>query len=116
MSEAYPLAAMRILVVEDERQIADFIRKGLTERGCAVDVAHDGEEALDWPAVAEFDLTILDVLLPLRDGIEVCRPVRQRGVRPILMLTATDALEDRLSALDGGADDYLVKPSPSLSF
>ncbi len=102
---------MRVLVVEDEHKIADFIRKGLTEHGYAVDVAHDGEEALDWPAVAEFDVIVLDVMLPVRDGIEVCQVLRGRGVRtPILMLTAKDAVEDRVRGLDSGADDYLVKP------
>ena len=102
---------MRVLVVEDERKIADFIRKGLSEHGYAVDVAYDGEEALDWPAVADFDLIILDVMLPARDGTEVCRVLRKRGVRtPILMLTAKDAVEDRVRGLDSGADDYLVKP------
>ena len=102
---------MRVLVVEDERKIADFIRRGLTEQGYAVDVAYDGEEALDWPAVAEFDVVILDVMLPRRNGIDVCRTLRERGVRiPILMLTARDAVEDRVRGLDSGADDYLVKP------
>jgi heavy metal response regulator len=102
---------MRVLVVEDERKIADFIRKGLSEQGYAVDVAYDGDEAVDWPTIAEFDVIILDVMLPLRDGIEVCSVLRQRGVRtPILMLTAKDAVEDRVRGLDSGADDYLVKP------
>lgn len=102
---------MRILLVEDERGIADFIRRGLSEQGFAVDVAPDGDEALDWPDVAEFDVIILDVMLPVRDGIEVCRTLRQRGIRtPILMLTARDAVEDRVRGLDSGADDYLVKP------
>lgn len=102
---------MRVLVVEDERKIADFIRKGLTEHGYAVDVAYDGEEALDWPTVADFDVIVLDVMLPVRDGIEVCRVLRGRGLRtPVLMLTARDAVEDRVRGLDSGADDYLVKP------
>lgn len=102
---------MRVLVVEDERKIADFIRKGLSEQGYAVDVAYDGDEAVDWPTIAEFDVIILDVMLPVRDGIEVCRALRQRGLRtPILMLTAKDAVEDRVRGLDSGADDYLVKP------
>jgi heavy metal response regulator len=102
---------MRVLVVEDERRIADFVRRGLTEEGYAVDVAVDGEEALAWPAVAEFDVIVLDVMLPARDGIDVCRTLRQRGVRtPVLMLTARDAVEDRVRGLDSGADDYLVKP------
>jgi DNA-binding response OmpR family regulator len=102
---------VRVLVVEDERKIADFIRRGLTEHGYAVDVAYDGEEALDWPAVAEFDAIVLDVMLPVRDGMEVCRTLRGQGVKtPILMLTARDAIEDRVEGLDSGADDYLVKP------
>ena len=102
---------MRVLVVEDERKIADFIRRGLTEQGYAVDVAYDGEEALGWPAVADFDVMLLDVMLPGRNGIDVCRTLRERGVRlPILMLTARDAVEDRVRGLDSGADDYLVKP------
>jgi len=102
---------MRVLVVEDERRIADFISRGLSEQGYAVDVAYDGDEALDWPAVADFDVIILDVMLPVRDGVEVCRTLRERGLRtPILMLTARDAVEDRVRGLDSGADDYLVKP------
>src|SRR3972149_7234008 len=102
---------MRVLLVEDEPRIADFIRRGLSEQGYAVDLASDGEEALDWPAVADFDLLIVDVMLPIRDGFEVCRTLRQRGMRtPILMLTAKDAIEDRVWGLDSGADDYLVKP------
>ena len=102
---------MRVLVVEDERRIADFIRKGLSEQGYAVDVAYDGEEALQWVDVAEFDIVILDIMLPVRDGISVCRALRARDLRtPILMLTARDALEDRVLGLDSGADDYLVKP------
>ena len=102
---------MRVLLVEDEARIADFVSKGLSEDGYAVDVAHDGEEALGWVDVAEFDVVILDVMLPLRDGIEVCRELRKRGVQtPVLMLTARDAIEDRVLGLDSGADDYLVKP------
>ena len=102
---------MRVLVVEDERRIADFISRGLSEQGYAVDVAYDGDEALQWADVAEFDVIILDVMLPIRDGIEVCHTLRERGLRtPILMLTARDAVEDRVRGLDSGADDYLVKP------
>lgn len=102
---------MRVLVVEDEERITEFIRKGLTEHGYAVDVARDGEEALDWTGIAEFDLIVLDVMLPVRDGFDVCRTLRARGVRtPVLMLTARDAVEDRVTGLDCGADDYLVKP------
>ena len=102
---------MRVLVVEDEHRIADFISTGLSEQGYAVDVAYDGDEALGWVEVAEFDVIVLDVMLPVRDGIEVCRVLRERGLRtPILMLTARDAVEDRVRGLDSGADDYLVKP------
>ncbi len=102
---------MRVLLVEDERPIADFIARGLTENGYSVDVSHDGEEAVQWPGIADFDIIILDVMLPVRDGIEVCRLLRWQGVRtPVLMLTARDAVEDRVLGLDSGADDYLVKP------
>lgn len=102
---------MRVLVVEDEGRITEFIRKGLTEHGYAVDVARDGEEALDWTGIAEFDLIVLDVMLPVRDGFDVCRTLRAKGIRtPVLMLTARDAVEDRVTGLDCGADDYLVKP------
>lgn len=102
---------MRVLVVEDEPQIADFIARGLSENGYSVDIAHDGEEAIQWPTIAEFDVIVLDVMLPLVDGISVCLTLRERGVRtPILMLTARDAVEDRVAGLDSGADDYLVKP------
>lgn len=102
---------MRVLVVEDEVQIADFILRGLSEQGYAVDVSYDGDEALEWADVAQFDLIVLDVMLPKRDGFEVCRTLRKRGIRtPILMLTARDAVEDRVRGLDSGADDYLVKP------
>ena len=102
---------MRVLVVEDEERIAEFIRDGLNEHGYAVDVARDGGEALDWADIAEFDLIVLDVMLPVRNGLDVCRTLRSRGLRtPILMLTARDAVEDRVTGLDSGADDYLVKP------
>jgi heavy metal response regulator len=102
---------MRILLVEDEPQIADFIARGLSENSYSVDTARDGEEAVQWPSVAEFDVIILDVMLPAMDGIEVCRTLRAQGIRtPILMLTARDAVEDRVLGLDSGADDYLVKP------
>ena len=102
---------MRMLVVEDERRITAFIKRGLEEEQYAVDVAYDGEEALDWAAVVDYDLIVLDVLLPKKDGIEVCRELRAQGNKvPILMLTARDAIEDRVRGLDSGADDYLVKP------
>lgn len=102
---------MRVLLVEDEKRIADFVSRGLSEQGCAVDVAVDGDEGIQWSEIAEYDLIVLDVMLPGRDGMEVCRTLRNRGIRtPILMLTARDAVEDRVRGLDSGADDYLVKP------
>jgi len=102
---------MRILLVEDEERIAAFIRKGLKEELYAVDVACDGAEALDIALAAEYDLIILDVRLPIRDGISVCRELRTQGNKtPILMLTARDTVDDRVLGLDAGADDYLVKP------
>jgi heavy metal response regulator len=111
MLDRWGCITVRVLVVEDDQRILDFVRKGLEEEGYAVDVATDGDEALDWPAVVDFDAIVLDVMLPGRDGIEVCRTLRTRGVRtPILMLTARDTVEDRVMGLDSGADDYLVKP------
>ena len=102
---------MRILVVEDEKNVADFIRQGLTEEGYVVDVASDGELGLDFAQTYTYDLILLDVLLPKVDGRKVARTLRQRGIAaPILMLTALDDVDDRVSGLDSGADDYLVKP------
>ena len=102
---------MRLLIVEDEPNIAAFLDRGLSEEGYAVDVVHNGNDALDWAASAEYDAIVLDVLLPGRDGFAVCRELRARGVQtPVLMLTARDAVDDRVTGLDSGADDYLVKP------
>jgi DNA-binding response OmpR family regulator len=102
---------MRVLVVEDEPAIADFVVRGLTEHGYAVDRAADGASALDFLAAGTFDVVVLDVMLPGVDGLEVCRRMRAQGIRtPVLMLTARDAIEDRVRGLDTGADDYLVKP------
>ena len=102
---------MRVLLVEDEPRIAGFIAKGLRERAYAVDVARDGEEALYYAGVNEYDLVILDVMLPIKDGYAICRELRGSGFRsPILMLTARDAVDDRVAGLDSGADDYLTKP------
>ncbi len=102
---------MRVLIVEDEASIADFLRRGLAEAGYAVDVAEDGEEAIIWADAAPYDLVVLDRMLPRRDGLSVCRELRGRGLRmPILMLTARDTVDDRVAGLDAGADDYLVKP------
>lgn len=102
---------MRVLVVEDEDKIAAFIKKGLEEEGYAVDVVGDGESALDYASSVDYDVIILDIMLPRRDGISVCQKLRERGCNaPILMLTARDAVDDRVRGLDAGADDYLVKP------
>lgn len=102
---------MHVLVVEDEPKLASYIKRGLEEEGYAVDVAHTGREALTWTETIPFDLIVLDILLPEVDGIEVCRTLRQHDVRtPVLMLTALDAVDDRVVGLDAGADDYLVKP------
>lgn len=102
---------MRVLVVEDESEIAGFLKRGLTEAGYAVDVVERGDEALDWIVAAEYDMLVLDWMLPGLDGVSLCREIRQRGLRvPILMLTARDAVEQRVMGLDAGADDYLTKP------
>ena len=102
---------MRILLAEDDRRIANFVSKGLRENSYAVDVANDGEDALYQVSINDYDLIILDVMMPLKDGFEVCSELRQEGNKtPILMLTARDAVEDRISGLDFGADDYLIKP------
>ena len=102
---------MRILLVEDESRVAAFIAKGLREQTYAVDVACDGEQAIYHATVTEYDLVILDVMLPLKDGHAVCRELRAAGfAAPILMLTARGAVDDRVAGLDSGADDYLAKP------
>ena len=102
---------MRILVVEDEANVIDFIEQGLREEGYIIDVATDGELALEFAQTYPYDLIILDVLLPKLDGRQVARTLRLRGINtPILMLTALDAVEDRVAGLDSGADDYLIKP------
>ena len=103
---------MKVFVVEDEQRISQFLRKGLTEKGYAVDVASDTDAALERIVGSSPDLVILDLLLPgSRDGIELCRELRARGVRSkILMLTARDTIENKIEGLDAGADDYLVKP------
>jgi DNA-binding response OmpR family regulator len=103
---------MRVLVVEDEQKIAQFLKKGLTEKGYAVETAGDADTALERVSSAPYDLLILDLLLPgSRDGLELCREVRARGSRAkILMLTARDTVENKIEGLDAGADDYLVKP------
>src|SRR5690349_10272597 len=102
---------MHVLLVEDDRMIATYVKRGLEEHGYAVDVAHTGRDALDWAASGSFDLIVLDIMLPEIDGLVVCRELRARGTdTAILMLTARDAIDDRVDGLDAGADDYLVKP------
>jgi len=102
---------MRVLVVEDEARLANVLRRGLRRRGVGVDVAADGEEAFVRAAATDYDIILLDVMLPGADGFEVCRRLRAQGVwSPTLMLTARDSVDDRVRGLDSGADDYLVKP------
>jgi DNA-binding response OmpR family regulator len=102
---------MRVLVVEDSRRLAGIIKRGLLEEGYAVDSAYDGEEAQYMAETTPFDLIVLDVMLPKKDGLAVCRDLRAKNVNtPILMLTAKDSVEDKVVGLDAGADDYVVKP------
>jgi two-component system OmpR family response regulator len=102
---------VRVLVVEDEVKMAALLRRGLAEQGLEVDLAADGEQALAMAQAGAYDAVVLDVMLPGIDGFEACRQMRVHGVwAPVLMLTARDALEDRVAGLDGGADDYLTKP------
>ena len=100
----------RILVVDDDERIAASVRRALIYEGYQVDVAHDGEAALDTARADHPDLVVLDVMLPGMDGVEVCRRLRAAGDIAVLMLTARDAVSDRVRGLDAGADDYLVKP------
>jgi two-component system OmpR family response regulator len=102
---------MRVLIVEDEVKMAGLIRRGMREEGLAADVAIKGEDALWMAAATPYDAIVLDVMLPSIDGFETCRRLREKGVwAPVLMLTARDAIEDRVTGLDTGADDYLTKP------
>jgi DNA-binding response OmpR family regulator len=102
---------MRILVVEDNRRLNASLKTSLQEDGYAVDVAYDGDEGEAFALAAPYDLILLDVMLPQKDGFSLCRDLRQQGINAhILMLTARDAVEDRVAGLDSGADDYLVKP------
>ena len=101
---------MRVLVVEDEPGLVEALRKSLEDEGYAVDTAEDGEEGLYKASVWEYDVVVLDIMLPQRDGWEVLRGIRRSKKIPVLMLTARDTVEDRVRGLDNGADDYLVKP------
>src|SRR5262245_796508 len=103
--------SVRVLIVEDELRMAGLIRRGLVNEGVAADVAGKGEDALWMVQAHDYDAVVLDVMLPGLDGFETCRRLRGAGVwAPVLMLTARDAVEDRVAGLDSGADDYLVKP------
>jgi two-component system, OmpR family, response regulator len=102
---------MRVLVVEDDVKMAALLRRGLVEEGLSADVARTGDDALWMAAATEYDAIVLDVMLPGSDGFEVCRRLREAGRwAPVLMLTARDAVEDHVTGLDAGADDYLTKP------
>jgi len=102
---------MRVLLVEDEPRAAQMLSKGLREQAYAVDIAGNGEDALYHAAITEYDVIVLDVMLPGTDGFEVCRELRRGGSNvPVLMLTARDSVEARIHGLDNGADDYLTKP------
>src|SRR6185436_9717678 len=104
---------MKILVVEDDRKVAGFIEQGLKEEGYVVDIAADGDEAGTLAHVYEYDIILLDVVLPKKNGFQVAAELRREGRNtPILMLTSRDAVEDVVRGLDAGADDYLAKPFP----
>lgn len=102
---------MRVLVIEDEKKVADFISNGLAEEGYAVDVAHDGDQGYFLATTNEYDAILLDIMLPKIDGFTLCTKLRSEDNHtPILMLTAKDAIKDKVRGLDAGADDYLTKP------
>ncbi|HDZ76654.1 MAG TPA: response regulator transcription factor [Candidatus Omnitrophica bacterium] len=102
---------MRILVIEDEKKIASFIKRGLKEKSYSVDVAFDGDKGFFLAEINPYDLIVLDIMLPGKDGLFICRELRKKNIAvPILMLTARDEIEDKVSGLDSGADDYLTKP------
>jgi heavy metal response regulator len=102
---------MRILIVEDEKSLADILKKGLEEEGYAVDVSYNGEEGLFMAENEPSDLIILDIMLPVIDGMTILKRIRKAGTKtPVLMLTAKDTIMDKVSGLDSGADDYLTKP------
>jgi two-component system copper resistance phosphate regulon response regulator CusR len=101
---------MKLLIVEDELKTAEYLRKGLTEQGCTVDVAHDGVEGRHLALVHDYDIVVLDAMLPGVDGFTLLRALRAVKQTPVIMLTARDSIEDRVRGLHDGADDYLVKP------
>jgi DNA-binding response OmpR family regulator len=102
---------MRILLVEDDWRLAGIVKRGLVEEEYSIDCAYDGEEGQHMAETTPYDLILLDIMLPKKDGIVVCKELRAKQVSmPILMLTAKDSIEDRVTGLDSGADDYLTKP------
>lgn len=102
---------MRVLVIEDEKKVAAFIKRGLEQESYAVDIAHDGNTGMDYATSNSYDTIILDIMLPGKSGLEVLKEIKEKGVAtPVLLLTARDSVEDRVTGLDGGADDYLTKP------
>ena len=102
---------MRILVIEDEKKIADFVKRGLKEEGYAVDVAYDGENGFFLAKTNDYDLILLDLMIPKMDGIALCKKLKEEKIfTPIIMLTAKTTVKDKVTGLDSGADDYLTKP------
>jgi DNA-binding response OmpR family regulator len=102
---------MRVLVIEDDRKVASFIQTGLEQEGYAVDVLHDGNNAGEQASAIDYDVVVLDLMLPGRSGFQVLRDIRARkATSPVLILTARDGVEDRIAGLDAGADDYMAKP------
>lgn len=102
---------MRVLLVEDEKGVARFVRQGMTEAGYAVDVAYDGAEGIGYARAGTYDLLVLDILLPEMSGIDILKELRKRGDKtPAILLTARDGVGDKIAGLDAGADDYIVKP------
>jgi len=108
---------MRILIVEDERRLSNIIKKGLSEDGFAVDQAFEGVEGQYLAESEQYDLIVLDIMLPKIDGLQLCRQLRERNIKiPVLMLTAKSTTEDKVAGLDSGADDYLTKPFSFVEF
>ena len=108
---------MRILIVEDERRLSNIIKKGFVEDGFAVDQAFDGEEGQYLAEAEQYDLIVLDIMLPKIDGLQLCRELRKKNIKiPILMLTAKSTTEDKVAGLDSGADDYITKPFSFVEF
>ena len=102
---------MRILIIEDEKKVASFIKKGLEEEYFVADIAGDGREGLKLAVSEEYDIIIMDIMLPYMDGITLIKEIRKREIStPVLMLTVNDSVKDKVEGLDAGADDYLTKP------